>query len=542
MTRLAKALRAALLITGVSTAAHAQSRRASITDPTIILTGGRIFTADSLRPWVEAVAIRGEVIDDIGTNEEIRRLAGPETRRVDLGGRVVVPGLNDAHDHLGVASAPFGVAIRTSGDPIAGPPMAEVIDSLRAVAARTPRGTWLRGDLGLRILNDRTARRAALDAVTPDHPVMLWAPWGHGTLVNSAAMRALAIPEDARDPAVGGWYERDARGRLTGSLLEYVGWEAQRRLYSSAPDSTLVRLWRDYASDRLQYGVTSVQAMTGHFDPATTVRIARAAALPLRLRIIPYPMPNLPGRGMAEWKRVSERPAQRVRVSGVKYALDGTPLEQLALERAEYRGRPGWHGRLNFPVDTVRAILRDALTRPEQTMLHVVGDSTMQLVLSMMESLAPDSVWRARRMRIEHGRGVTGEAIGRAARLGVVIAQPREGAPLASWRAAGIRVAYGSDAVPNPWISVVDAIVSARQPAEAISREEAVRLATVGSAFAERTDWEKGALTPGRDADLAVLSQDVFTVPVASIAETRSVLTIVAGRVVHDAGVLAGVR
>jgi len=503
--------------------------------PDLVLTGGRIFTADSARPWAEALAIRGDRIVAVGSSAEVRRLAGSRTRRIALGGRVVIPGINDAHDHVAVASAPFGVAIHTSSnDFVGGPSLAEVLDSLRAAARRTPPGTWLRGDLGMRILMDSTARRAALDAVTPDHPVMLWAPWGHGTVVNSAALRALGVRDDVRDPPLGGWYERDATGRPTGSLLEYVAWEAQRRLYSSAPDSVLVPLFRRYAEERLQYGVTSVQAMTGHFDAATTARVTRAARLPIRLRVVPYPMPDAPGRGMTEWRAIARQPAPRVTVTGVKYALDGTPIEQLALERAAYRGRPGWHGRLDFPVDTIRAILREALEGDEPLMLHVVGDSTTLLVLSMMESLAPPGAWRAKRVRIEHGRGITGDAIARAARLGIVIAQPRDGAPLRSWRAAGIPVAYGSDDVANPWIAVADAVTSARNPAEAVSRETAIAIATRGAAYAEFAERAKGTLAPGMLADLAVLSQDVFTVPVAALPATRSVLTIVGGKIVHD--------
>lgn len=489
------------------------------------------------------MAVRGDRIIAVGTSRDIERLARPGTRRIALDGRLVIPGMNDSHDHVVVDRAPFGVEVRSaSPDPITGPAFRDVLDSLRAAARRTPKGTWLRGDLGLRILNDSAARRDALDAAAPDHPVMLWAPWGHGTLVNTAAMRKLGIREDAKDPPLGGWYERDAKGRLTGSLLEYVAWDAQRRLYSSAPNSVLVPLFRRYAQNRLEYGVTSVQGMMGHFDAATTVRVARAAKLPIRLRAIPYPMPNAPGRGMTEWRAVPAHPAANVVISGVKYALDGTPLEQLALERAGYRGRPGWHGRLDFPVDSIRTILREALRGNEQLMMHIVGDSTTVLVLSLMESIAPDSVWRSRRVRIEHGRGITGDAVARAGRKGIVIAQAREGAPLATWRAAGMTVAYGSDAIPNPWTNFVDAITSARVPAEAISREDAMIIATRGAAFAEGQERVKGTLAAGMLADFAVLSQDVFSVPVAQIPATRSVLTVVGGKSVYDAGVVKAGR
>jgi len=159
--------------------------------PDLILLGGRIFTADARQPWAEALAIRGDRIVAVGPNADVVRLAGPRTRRIPLGGRLVVPGFNDAHDHLG---APLpGVAFRTSDAPVPDPPLAQVLDSLTLLVGRTPRGTWLRTDVDATILDDPRARRAALDSVAPVHPVWLAAGTGHGVIVNSAALRALQL-------------------------------------------------------------------------------------------------------------------------------------------------------------------------------------------------------------------------------------------------------------------------------------------------------------------------------------------------------------
>jgi hypothetical protein len=222
-------------------------------------------------------------------------------------------------------------------------------------------------------------------------------------------------------------------------------------------------------------------------------------------------------------------------VDGRKWVFDGTPIEQLALRTTPYPGRPNWFGRLEFPPDTMRAILAAAL-RPgaPQLHIHIVGDSTAELVLGMMESLAPDSVWRPRRVRIEHGISITGDRIARVARKGIVIAQPRGDVPYKSWRAAGITVAYGSDMLRNPFIHMITVVTGGAHPEEALSREDAVRAYTFGSAYAERREAEKGTLAPGMLADLAVLSQDIFTVPPPALPATRSVLTIIGGTIAYD--------
>ncbi|HEX8431191.1 MAG TPA: amidohydrolase family protein, partial [Longimicrobium sp.] len=168
--------------------AVAQSRA---TAPELILTGGKVFTADSARPWAEAIAITGDRIVAVGTSAEIERRAGPGTRRIALGGRVVIPGINDAHDHVGDARLEGEFA--TGPSPTPDPEIAQVLDSIRAVAARARPGTWIKTNVGARILNDPEARRAALDSAAPGHPVLLWTWWGHGAVMSSAALRTLGI-------------------------------------------------------------------------------------------------------------------------------------------------------------------------------------------------------------------------------------------------------------------------------------------------------------------------------------------------------------
>jgi hypothetical protein len=568
MTLMRRTLAAALLSLLTAGAAAAQTPSASAAD--LVLTGGKIFTADPSRPWAEAIAIRGERIVAVGSRAQVERWAASGTRRVDLGGRVVVPGFNDAHDHF--SGPDDGVMIRVQGDPIMGPPLAVVLDSVRAAVARVPRGTWVEAEIGVAVMDDPAVSggtiRAVLDGVAPAHPVHLATPWGHGHLVNTAGLRAFGIADDARDQ-VGGWYERDAAGRPNGVLQEGVGVAALRRRRSAGDGAAVAAGLRAYAAEAGPLGITSLQNMATALDPHAMLRAVRGASadgiLPVRLRIIGWPVANDTGRNPGEWRAVPHQPAANVWVEGTKYVVDGTPLERLAAMRRPYADRAGWMGRLNYPPDTLRAILAEALAARgitpahRQLHLHMVGDSTIRLALRLMQELAPDSAWQARRVRIEHGDWVTPDLLPTVKRLGIVIVQnpshfalgdgvvrARYGAPQPGFQAvrsiveAGIPLAIGSDGPRSPFLNLMFAVMHPNNPAQALTREQAVAAYTRGSAWAEFAEREKGSLTAGRMADLVVLSQDIFTVPVQALPGTRSVLTLLGGRVVHDEGVMAG--
>ncbi|HKG91689.1 MAG TPA: amidohydrolase [Gemmatimonadaceae bacterium] len=536
----------------------AQARPAA--PPDLILTGGKVFTADSARPWAEAVAIRGDRIAAVGTSAEVERLAGASTRRIDLAGRVVIPGINDAHVHLGAGER--RVVVTTTAEQPANPSLRLVLDSVAAAAARAPAGTLLMVQVGDAVLDDPAARRETLDSVAPKHRVWLRAWSGHGLVLNSAALRDAGLNERSRDP-LGGWLQHDsATGRLTGVMHEYAKYNLERRLSARLPDSAQLGALRSFANEAAHFGITSAQDMAGDLDAERTARLVTAARLPIRLRVIAFPATDAAGRRAAAWRTVRRRGGGRLSptayVSGVKYILDGTPIERLAVERRAYADRPGYVGRLNFPPDTVRAMLREALAAREQPMFHAVGDSTVTLLLSAMEQAGDSFAWRRLRPRIEHGDGVMPDHYGRAARLGVVVvqnpthfalpvlmAQRYESArlsrlqPMRSLLEAGIPLALGSDGPLNPYLNILLATTHPNNPSQALTREQAVVAYTRGSAYAENAEREKGTLAPGMLADLAVLSQDIFTVPPPQLPATTSVLTLVGGRAVFDAGVLS---
>jgi predicted amidohydrolase YtcJ len=294
---LASAL-AGLLVAG-SEAATAQPASRGVA-PDVVLLGGKIFTADSGRPWVEALAIRGARIVAVGSTADVARLAGPRTRRVALGGRTVVPGFDDAHGHVG-PSGPPATRVMVERSPTPDPPLAVLLDSLAAATRRAPAGTWLTSSVGGRVLDDPRATRAVLDSVAPAHPVWLQGWSGHGAVLNTAALRGAALL-DAPDPT-GGWQTRDARGLPTGRVDEYVIYGAQRRLGVARGDSLLAVSMRAYGEVGLRLGITSVQDMATNYD-GTAVRTAmrRGGGMRARHRVIRLPMTDGVGGWRADWR------------------------------------------------------------------------------------------------------------------------------------------------------------------------------------------------------------------------------------------------
>ena len=260
------ARRLAILSAGLMLAACGGSAPAGPAD--LVLYNGKIFTASDAKPWAQAILIRGDRIFLVGTTAEVRSSASKGARSIDLEGRVVVPGFNDAHDH--VSAAQPGMVVPTVTDPLPEPSFALVADSLAAAVARTPAGTRLEVMVGERVLSDPKARRNALDRIAPKHPVALVAWTGHGRILNSLALAAEGLTDSVVDP-LGGRFDRD-HGRLTGLIEEYAsyGMMAPR----GVSDSAVTAAFRARADSAVSLGITSIQDMTTSLTPEQVGRLA----------------------------------------------------------------------------------------------------------------------------------------------------------------------------------------------------------------------------------------------------------------------------
>lgn len=492
----------------------------------LILSGGKIFTADPTNPWAEAIAIRGTRISAVGTERQIRRLAGPETRVIDLAGRLVVPGINDAHVH-----EPWRVESRSVGLSRA-ENIADVLETVRATVLETPLGERITGELPIALLDAPGLTRGVIDAVAPSHPVELGVIGGHAALFNTSALARAGIAESAPDPRRGWFGRRD--GRLDGWVYEHALWDTYARAIADAPDDAILARLRAVSAEAAALGITTLQTMST-VEPARLEALLARAELPVRWRIIALQI---------------EPPSSLPPTHPVKYILDGTPMERNAAMTQPWSDRSGSRGVLAYTDAEIRAILREAAAgRP--TLLHAVGDDAMRRILQTMAAIHAD--WPSRRVRIEHGEGLAPDLLPEARRLGVVIVQnpshfmlpetmhARLGSQRMAWFQPvrtlldrRIRFALGSDGPLNPWLNVMFAAMNPTRPGEVLDRVQAVTAYTHGSAFAEFQEAQKGTLVRGRLADLAVLSQDIFTVPLEQLPATQSELTLVGGKIVFE--------
>ncbi|KAF1689743.1 amidohydrolase [Pseudoxanthomonas koreensis] len=501
-----------------------------------VLHNGKIWTGDPAQPSASAIAIEGGRIVATGSDEAILALATKDSRRIDLKGHRVVPGINDAHTHITLGLPSLDIEL---------PRDAGSTQVREAIAALPTTGDgWITADIGMDVLADPAMRRAQLDALQPTRPLLLTGWTGHGMLVNSAAQRALGLSLD--DVPAGGWLGRDASGAFDGRVYEYAQWSPRTGL-PARPEKLRSVIALD-SDALLRLGVTSIQNMAIGTPLPDFITAWLETGTPLRLRAIRTPLAREPGQPPDHLELPARDPARpSITVSGTKWILDGTPMEGGAAMRAAYAD--GSHGRLNFDPAGIEALLREIAGRGDQPLLHVSGDATLAAVLDALQATASAETWRALRPRIEHGEGLAPDLVARAKEYGVVLVQnpshfmlpPAEAAyldahrlqPLADVLTAGIPLALGSDGPPSPWLNMMFAIAPASRPDQALSREQVLRAYTAGSAFAESSEQEKGRLAPGQLADLAVLSQDVLdeAVPGQALPGTRSLLTMGAGEI-----------
>ena len=516
--------------------------------------------------WAQGFATNGQVFSAVGTSEQMLALANkyPNAELIDGEGRLIVPGFNDVHVHAFPLNM-FGIPINDPSEwiPGPGPDKQELLSMLAEASSKVPPGTWLWAFVGDAILDDALhgsnspITRWDIDAVTPDHPVVVMGWGGHGLLVDSQVMAKIGLDETDPDPWAG-WYGR-TNGVNDGWCWEYAEYQAIADIRALIPAEQIAPQLNAVLLDMAKLGVTSIQTMDFFDDSIYKATLDEAGTL-ARVRIISVPLTyeeSLKKSGR------SFNPYAKVNVYGVKWVSDGTPIERLTAMEEDYTGWPDWSGVFNFPLGDWLDMVADGLKFPlvkEQRIFHAIGDRTIGNLVTAMEEAAPNWMWRFHRLRIEHGEFASLYAEQLAAK-NVVVAYnpihhsfpqmfiPRYGEQrmadmykMRTVKNAGIKIALGSDAMGlikpmtgegiggNPFLQIFLAVINPTNPAEGLTVEEAVDAYTYGSAYAEFMEVFKGTISVGKLADYAILSQNIFDEDLLfNIPGTYSVRTVCGG-------------
>lgn len=531
----------------------------------LILLNGKIITVSADDAIVEAVVVRGGKIAAVGTTQDIRALAGASTRVIDLGGKCVTPGLVDSHIHVMY----YGKQFREGLLDIRFPKARSKEELLRLVEMRareTPKGEWIAGNQGFSLNVGDTPNRIELDAVAPHHPVYLRHNSGQFAVVNSLALQEANIDRNTPDP-YGGKIGRDATsGEPNGLLFHYPAENlVGRRVpgYGIHSEADLLNDAREGQRRALAAGYTSAQDVIVYTqeDIDAYRRLARESGLKMRLYIMQYL--NSEQQALKLLPQVRRFKDEWLTFGGWKLAVDGVPGagNSLMYDRSLRAANRSY---VYHDQRTLDRIVLQAHKTGLQVAFHATGDRAIDMAINAVEAALNASPRENHRHRIEHLQFPTRQALERMKRLGMVAstspqwirlyadtyrqmtndATMERSFPLRTMMEMGIPVAFGCD-VPatimiEPKWAFLGAVTRTTRsgytpaPEQRISIREALRMHTLGSAYASFEEHIKGSIEPGKLADMVVWSHDIYTASPTELAELRALTTIVGGKVVHE--------
>jgi len=540
----------------------------------LVLRNGKIVTVSDAKPEVQAIAVQGDTIAVIGTNEEIAAYIGPQTEIVELEGQLAVPGFIEGHGHftgVGQAATQLKLAEAQTWDAI----IAMVADA----ASRAQPGEWI---LGRGWHQEKWSRpptpavegfpvHDALSKVSPNNPVWLTHASGHASFANAKAMALANVTRTTRNPE-GGEILRDGRGNPTGLFREkasdLIGAARQRdraNMDAQAIEAE-TRKFIDLANrEAVSKGITSWQDAGSPFRTIDVFKkVADEGQMTVRLWSMVRDTNEEMAAKLAQY-RVIDGYGRHLTVRGIKHQIDGALGSRGAWLLEPYSDLPGSTGLNTTTVETIRETARLALEHDYQLCVHAIGDRANRETLDIFEQAMrsrPDK--QNVRWRIEHAQHLNAADIPRFSRLGVIASMqgihatsdaPFVLARLGPERAdegayvwqklmkSGVVVSNGTDApvedtnpIPNFYASVTRKTKdgSVFYGDQKMSRAEALKSYTLNAAYAAFEEGQKGSLEPGKLADITVLSRDIMAIPEDDILTTRVVRTIVGGKTVFE--------
>jgi predicted amidohydrolase YtcJ len=535
-------------------------------EPDLILLHGKITTLNAAMPEATALAVTNGEISAIGGDDDVLRLAGPDTKQVDLRSRRVIPGLNDSHLHVIRAGLFYNLELRWDG----APSLAQALEQLRRQAENTPPPQWVRVIGGWNEFQFAEGRMPTLDEINeaaPDTPVFVLHLYD-SALLNGAALRALGFDKSTPNPP-GGLIARDGRGNPTGLLIAEPSALILYSTIANAPKLSFedqLNSTRHYLRELNRFGVTSVSDAGGGGqnypdDYAVVKRLDDDGLLTVRIAYSLFA--QKPGQELADYTRWL----------GMTRPGDGTNLlrvngagENLVWSAADFENflqpRPDLRPVMEKELEPIIQMLAEARW---PWRIHATYDESIGRFLDIFERVHRKAPIDQLRWFIDHAETISERNLARIQALGGGIATQHRMAfqgeyyirrfgiesakrkpPLRRMLQMGLPVGAGTDgtrvASYHPWTCLWCMVTSKtvggttlHDESDRLSREEALRLYTHGSAWFSHEDDRKGTLAVGRFADLAVLSDDYFAVEDDAIRGLESVLTVVGGKVVHGA-------
>jgi predicted amidohydrolase YtcJ len=542
----------------------------------LLLLHGHIYTGMQKSPWAEALSVTGSRIDAVGSDRQLLARRKPKIRVIDLHGRTVIPGIVDSHMHLWLgALALHGFNLSTPEESITPEKPEMLIARIKEYAAHHPADKILFGRADFSAAPPYSPAYELLDQAVDDRPIVIHNTSEHALWLNSKALALAGITDKPLlDPVEERNVIRDASWHPTGVIIEAAMEAAERWVRATLPAEDQLAMIREATRYLNRYGITSVVNASGDLEEIRLYSALRnRGELTVRTRTafgavaVPH---QLTPQFLADLDEArSKYHDEWVAANLVKFFADGST---------------GLIAPLVYQPDHFKTLVKELDRRGYQLMTHATRFDSTHMVLDAYDQAVRANGPRDRRLRIEHDMTVHAADFPRYAALSVIAAMqpsfccnefgtnadPKEAAASDQWRTfidQGVLLAFGSDWPciwpPDPFVSIQEAVTreiwhsddtagivgqpldgpnqggsrptgKVYSPEQRISVQEALNAYTRGSAYAAFEDTQLGSLEVGKFADLAVLSQDVFSVPPDTIAKTSVVLTMVGGRVVYD--------
>jgi predicted amidohydrolase YtcJ len=574
MRSISRRTSAVAALAGLALLLVARPGRPEVEPANLVLHHGRIATVDEAKPEAQALAVRGDTLVAVGTDEEIAPYISPRTRVIDLQGRRAVPGFIEAHGHFtGVGDARIVLNMTRVKN------WDEIVAMVKEAAVKARPGEWIRGRGWHQEKWDRRPTPAvegfpthhALSAASPNNPVVLEHASGHASFANAKAMELAGVTRTTQSPA-GGDVLKDAQGEPTGlfretadRLLDAAYARAREGMKPEEREAEIRRQIQLADEEAVAKGVTSFQDAGSRFETIDVFKkVAAEGKLGLRLWVMIRDSNERLAQRLAAYRLVDGY-QKHLTVRAIKHTLDGALGSRGAWLLEPYSDLPSSTGLETTPLATVEVTARLAMEHDYQLCVHAIGDRANRETLNLFEAAFkahPEK--RDVRWRVEHAQHLNPADIPRFGRLGVIASmqgihctsdavfvparlgarRSEEGAYV--WQKlmkSGAVIANGTDApvedvdpIANFYATVTRRLAdgSTFYPDQRMSRQEALRSYTRNAAYAAFEEGEKGSLAVGKLADVTVLSKDILTVPEDEIRSARVDFTIVGGKVLHE--------